>query len=145
MDGLPVPTSPPATGALPAAFLGVGWAFPPRLLDADVALVAYDDDVRQAVWLLLSTEPGERVMRPTYGAGLRALAFEPLTTTTAALVRHRVETALVRWEPRIDLVDVTVTAAAAAARLDISVSYRVRTTNTAANLVYPFYLLEQTP
>jgi phage baseplate assembly protein W len=140
------PVNPaPASTALPAAFLGVGWAFPPRLVDGDVALAAYDDDVRQAVWLLLSTEPGERVMRPTYGAGLRVLAFEPLTTTTAALVRHRVETALVRWEPRIDLVDVSVTAAPAAARLDIAVSYRVRTTNTAANLVYPFYLLEGTP
>src|SRR3954451_8573532 len=87
----------PATGGVPTAFLGVGWAFPPRLANGDIALTAYDEDVRQAVWLLLSTEPGERVMRPTYGGGLRSLAFEPLTTTTAALVRHRVETALVRW------------------------------------------------
>jgi Bacteriophage baseplate protein W len=135
---------------VPAAFLGVGWAFPPRVEAGDVALTAYDEDVRQAVLLLLRTEPGERVMRPTYGAGLRSLAFEPLTTTTAALVRHRVETALVLFEPRIDSVEVTVTPPAgpvadASGRLDIEVVYRVRATNTFYNLVYPFYLLEGAP
>lgn len=128
---------------VPAAFLGVGWAFPPRVEGGDVALTAYDEDVRQAVLVLLRTEPGERVMRPTYGAGLRSLAFEPLTTTTAALVRHRVETALVLFEPRIDSVEVTVTSnAGTSGRLDVAVDYRVRATNTFYNLVYPFYLSE---
>jgi uncharacterized protein len=126
------------------AFLGVGWAFPPRpSAGGDVSTAAYEEDIRQAVRIILGTVPGERVMRPDFGAGLRDLVFEPITTTTRALVRHRVEEALVRWEPRIDVEEITVEVGAGAAnRLDVSISYRVRATNTFYNLVYPFYLLE---
>jgi phage baseplate assembly protein W len=125
------------------SFLGVGWALPVRPADGDVALAAYDEDVREAVKIVLGTDPGERVMRPTFGAGLNALAFEPISTTTIALVRHRVETALVTWEPRIDVLAVRVSADdASSGRLDVEVDYRVRATNTFYNLVYPFYLME---
>jgi phage baseplate assembly protein W len=125
------------------AFLGVGWAYPPAPLPSgDVEMARYADDVAQAVHIILDTNPGERVMRPDFGAGLQALAFEPMTTTTVALVRHRVEQALVMWEPRIDNVDVTVDAVPTAGRLDVSLTYRVRATNTFYNLVYPFYLDE---
>ena len=132
-----------------AEFLGRGWAFPVAPASdgagaADVAMAAYDEDVRQAVLLILETEPGERVMRPDFGGGLRALAFEPLNTTTMALVRHRVEQALIAWEPRVavERVNVRVAGGAVPNRLDIEVAYRVRTTNTFYNLVFPFYLLE---
>ncbi len=81
-------------------------------------------------------------MRPDFGAGLRALVFEPINTHTIALTRHRVEQALILWEPRIDSIGVSVTAQPRAGRLDIGVRYRVRTTNTFYNLVYPFYLQE---
>jgi phage baseplate assembly protein W len=81
-------------------------------------------------------------MRPEFGAGLAALAFEPLTTTTMALARHRVETALATWEPRIDHVQVTATASPRQGRMDLVIRYRVRSTNTFYNLVYPFYLQE---
>lgn len=125
------------------AFLGTGWAFPPTADAAgDTAVAAHEEDIRQAVWIILGTVPGERVMRPDFGAGLRALVFEPLNTTTMALVRHRVEQALVTWEPRIDRIEVTVTAEPPRGRLSIDVRYRVRATNTFYNLVYPFYLLE---
>lgn len=125
------------------AFLGTGWAFPPGLNNAgDVELVSHDEDIRQAVLLILETEPGERVMRPGFGAGLGSLAFEPLNTTTTALARHRVETALVTWEPRIDTIKVQVNAVPHEGRLDIEIRYRVRTTNTFYNLVYPFYMQE---
>ena len=125
------------------AFLGTGWAFPVGLDDSgEIALVSHEEDIRQAVLLILETELGERVMRPGFGAGLSALAFEPMNTRTIALARHRVQTALVTWEPRIDSVTVTVTAGQGEARLDIDVRYRVRTTNTFYNLVYPFYLQE---
>ena len=77
-------------------FLGRGWAFPPAVAsDGDVAMATAEEDIRQSVRLIMSTEPGERVMRPDFGCGLRGLVFEPLTTTTAALVRHRVEEARV--------------------------------------------------
>jgi len=132
----------PTAGA-EKAFLGVGWAFPVQLgLDGDVALSSYDEDVREAVRIILGTRPGERAMRPDFGAGLHQLVFEPISTTTLTLARHRVEEALVRWEPRIDHINVTVTAEPPVGRLLISVDYRVRATNTFYNLVYPFYLME---
>lgn len=125
------------------AFLGRGWAFPIRVDGGEIATVTYEDDIAEAIRLILDTTPGERVMRPDFGAGLRALVFEPLNTTTIALARHRVEEALVRWEPRIDVQEVRVTPEAAAPeRLLIDIRYCVRSTNTFYNLVYPFYLLE---
>ena len=128
------------------AFLGTGWAFPVRLDDSgDVALVSHDEDIHQAVVLILETSLGERAMRPSFGAGLGALAFEPLNTRTAALARHRVETALVSWEPRIDSITVKVNAVPQEGRLDIDIRYRVRNINTFYNLVYPFYLQEGQP
>jgi phage baseplate assembly protein W len=127
----------------PKAFLGKGWSFPYQLReDGEVALAIYEEDVRQSIRIILGTDPGERVMRPDFGAGLKALAFEPIGATTRALVRHRVERALVTWEPRIDNIAVTVVEAPRQGRLDIEIHYRVRATNTFYNLVYPFYLLE---
>ena len=125
------------------AFLGVGWAYPPGPSSTgDVALAQYEEDIREAVHIILGTVPGERVMRPDFGAGLQDLVFEPISVTTMALVKHRVEEALVTWEPRIDVQDVAVVVGGARNRLDVSISYRVRATNTFYNLVYPFYLLE---
>ncbi len=125
------------------AFLGVGWAFPVALNPSkEVSVAKYEDDVRQAIWIILGTAQGERLMRPDFGAGLHALAFEPINSTTMALLRQRVEQALTLWEPRIDSVAVQVSAQPAQGRLMIDIRYRVRTTNTFYNLVYPFYLQE---
>ncbi len=123
--------------------LGVGWSFPPLPSgNGEVATVAYEEDIRQAIQIILGTAPGERVMRPDFGAGLKALVFEPINTTTAALARKRVEDALIRWEPRIDQVTVEVTSDPPMGRLMIEITYRVRVTNIFYNLVYPFYLVE---
>jgi len=132
-----------ATPADSKAFLGTGWAFPIAVDTTDaIATASYEDDVQQAIRIILGTEPGERVMRPTFGAGLRGLMFEPINTTTMALALYRVQQALTLWEPRIDSVTVQVDADPPNGRLNIGVSYRVRTTNTFYNLVYPFYLQE---
>ena len=125
------------------AFLGKGWGFPVGSdKSGEVALVAYEDDIREAIHIILGTAQGERVMRPDFGAGLHALVFEPINTTTKALARHRVEEALITWEPRIDNISVEVSAEPSLGRLNIEIRYRVRATNTFYNLVYPFYLLE---
>jgi phage baseplate assembly protein W len=127
------------------AFLGVGWAFPVRTggTDGDVTMAVYEEDIRQSVRLILETDLGERVMRPDFGAGLRALVFEPVNTTTMALARHRVEQALIVWEPRIKVEDVTVTTDPETRnRLNIDIRYRVRSTNIFYNLVFPFFLQE---
>lgn len=131
----------------PKAFLGRGLAFPLAVDPATggVAMAEHEEDIRQAIRIILETEPGERVMRPDFGAGLRALVFEPINTHTLALARHRVENALVQWEPRIDSIEVKVQVRPAQGLLAIEVRYRVRTTNTFYNLVYPFYLQEGRP
>ena len=126
-----------------ADFLGSGWSFPIRVdKQGEIALVSREEDIRQAILVILGTSPGERVMRPDFGAGLKALVFEPINTATKALVKHRVEEALLLWEPRIDSVEVTMTDERSLGRLLIDIRYRVRATNTFFNLVYPFYLLE---
>ena len=129
----------------PKAFLGRGWEYriQPDSNRSDVALTEHEEDTRQAILIILETGRGERVMRPDFGAGLDDFLFEPLNTTTGALVRQRVEEALITWEPRIrvEAVDVTVPPDTRA-RMDIRIEYRVRATNTFYNLVYPFYARE---
>jgi len=128
------------------AFLGVGWAYPARL-DAQhrTARAAYEEDVRQAMLIILGTNPGERVMRPTFGAGLNAFLFSPITTTTLTRLRTRVSDALIEFEPRIYVERVAAAYdRSQPARVNIEILYRVRATNNQFNLVYPFYLQEGT-
>ncbi|MFZ2162581.1 MAG: GPW/gp25 family protein [Sideroxyarcus sp.] len=130
---------------LSKAFLGTGWSYPvmPDTTAQDVACAEHEEDIRQAIRIILETSPGERVMRPDFGSGLQSMLFEPVNFTTLALVKQRVEQALVYWEPRIDVRDVKVTANGAERnRIDIDIGYQVRSTNTFYNLVYPFYLQE---
>lgn len=128
------------------AFLGQGWAFPVSLDESGkLNQAAYEDDVQQAIRIILGTAYGERVMRPDFGAGLKAMVFEPINTTSLALVKHRVEEALITWEPRIDNITVQVSAEPRVGRLMINIDYRLRKTNTFYNFVYPFYLVEGEP
>ena len=126
------------------SFLGIGWAFAVCLeQDGSIATAAYEEDIRQAIRIILGTNQGERVMRPDFGAGLNAFLFEPVSTTTMLMVKKRVEDALIDWEPRIDVLSVKVTTDSSERnKLLIDVEYRVRVANTVANLVYPFYLQE---
>lgn len=123
-------------------FLGVGWKHPVQLdPDGEIALSRYEEDVWEAIWIILSTAPGERVMRPDFGCGIHEFVFAPNNTRTAGLVRFQVEEALTRWEPRIDLEEVQVQADPGnPTLLLISIDYRVRATDSRFNLVYPFYL-----
>jgi Bacteriophage baseplate protein W len=124
------------------SFLGVGVGFPVRLTSEQTLESAiYEEDIRQAIRIILGTNPGERLMRPDFGAGLNQFVFEPLNTTTMAQVKTRVEEALIDWEPRIDVGEVRVSADPSDRNtLLIEVQYRVRATDSRQNLVYPFYL-----
>ena len=126
------------------AFLGVGWAFAPCVTaDGRIALARYEEDIREAILIILGTDLGERAMRPDFGAGLNQFVFEPVDSTTMHLVQTRVQEALVAWEPRIDVISVDVTADTEEAnKLLIAMTYKVRATNTQFNIVYPFYLEE---
>jgi phage baseplate assembly protein W len=125
------------------AFLGVGWTFPVCLSGGRIQMSEYEQDIKEAIRVILMTNPGERVMRPDFGAGLTDFLFEPLSTTTLEQIRTRVNNALVDWEPRIDIQTITVTVDNSEPnKVLIAMSYWVRATNTLANLVYPFYLGE---
>ena len=126
------------------AFLGVGWAFPPGVEPGGgIAEAAYEDDVRQAIRIILATNPGERVMRPDFGAGLDRFVFEPVNVATVTQLKAQVHDALVAWEPRVDVLEIDVTPEGSPpVVLLIEMQYRVRATNALQNLVYPFYLQE---
>lgn len=126
------------------AFLGVGWAFPPCETNMGAtAIAAYEEDVHEAILLILSTDWGERVMRPDFGAGLRSFVFGELSQTMLQQIQTRVKESLVKWEPRIDVEKVNVTIDPdKQGCLLISITYLVRVTNTLQNLVYPFFLEE---
>ena len=136
---IPVATPDPAK-----AFLGVGWNSPVQLAaDGTIAEAVFETDISQSILIILLTSPGERVMRPDFGAGLNDFVFEPANVATMSKIQARVTSALTAWEPRIIVVDVTVTAQPNTPNcLLISMTYQVRATNTRLNLVYPFYLQE---
>lgn len=132
-----------ASLAASKSFLGVGWSFPPDGEGAQVEMAQYEEDVRQAILIILQTDHGERLLRPTFGAGLNAFVFEPINPTTLASLRVRIEDSLIDWEPRIDVMAVSVAPSPKdAATVLIDIQYRVRLTNSVGNLVYPFYMGE---
>jgi phage baseplate assembly protein W len=97
--------------------------------------------IRQALMLLLSTEPGERVMRPTYGCALEHLIFGPSDDTTAGLVIHYVRRAIEVWEPRVQATRVdAVPDPLDPSRLLITLEYRIRAAGTKDRLVYALSL-----
>lgn len=128
-------------------FLGVGTGFPLRL-DPQTGVFAraeYEESVRQSILIILGTAKGERVMRPDFGCGIHDLVFQNLSAGTIGRVQQTVREALLRLEPRIDVIEVTVRAGAAANVLEVHIQYEVRATNNAFNLVYPFYLQQGVP
>ena len=125
-----------------ADFLGVGWAFPVRReASGDIALARHEESIREAIWIILATAKGERVMRPDFGCGIHELVFGGNDAATVGRLRDEVTEALVRWEPRIDVVEVEVgRRSGEPSTLLVSIRYRVRATNNLFNVVYPFYL-----
>ena len=124
-------------------FLGVGWKFPLRInARGGFSFARYEEDVQEAIWIILSTARGERQMLPNFGCGIQDYVFAPNTATTWGQIAHEVRLALTRWEPRIDLLDVTVDSATEANMLLIRLDYRIRSNNALYNLVYPFFLKE---
>jgi len=125
-------------------FLGVGWKFPVSVTaDGRIALAADETDIQEAIRIILQTAKGERVMRPDFGCGIHTLVFDSINTATLTLVENSVREALLVYEPRIELLGVKASAPRAdEGELLIEIDYRVRATNSRANLVYPFYFRE---
>ncbi|WP_216825116.1 GPW/gp25 family protein [Agarilytica rhodophyticola] len=126
------------------SLIGKGWSFPLKPnSNGELKWADGNDKVRQSIWLILSTAPGERVMLPSFGCGIHDLTFEANTSSLRGLLREKVREALVQWEPRIDVVEVRVEVPPEGRNhLLIRVDYRLRTNNAFYNLVYPFFLSE---
>ncbi|QWH91886.1 baseplate protein [Bacillus toyonensis] len=103
----------------------------------------YEQDIKEAIRIILLTSPGERVMQSDFGCGAYDFVFNPMSITTLGLVESSVREALTRWEPRINIIAIKVLAdQVQLGKLLIDITYTVRATNNEFNVVYPFYLRE---
>ena len=127
-------------------FLGVGWKFPLQVTpNGAIARARYEQRIEEAIYLILSTAKGERVMMPEFGCGIHDLVFASNNASTLGQVSGAVRQALVTYEPRVDILDVNLeTSPEQPNLLLIRVDYRIRTNNAIGNLVYPFYITEGT-
>lgn len=123
-----------------SSFLGRGWSFPPRFINGGVQMSEDEADIQASLHILFGTAPGERFLHPDYGLDMRALMFEPFSTTLRSDLKDRIQKCVLVHEARIRLLDVDIDDS----RLHegvvcIRLDYRVRSTNSRFNLVFPFY------
>ncbi|NIJ54699.1 GPW/gp25 family protein [Dyadobacter arcticus] len=141
------------------SFLGTGWGFPPRfqcsiggvqMLSGEADILGLDEtndaiiDIQGSIYIIISTRFGERVMQPTFGCSLQPYVFEVMNTPNQAMIEKIVTDALVLHEPRIIVDSVSSEFSVFDGVLQISVVFRIVTTNTRYNYVYPFYIKEAT-
>jgi len=123
-------------------FIGTGWAFPAAISrTGSIRLVSGTEEIDASIRMILSTVPGERVMRPEFGCSMWDQLFAPLTAGTLGLIEQAVREALARWEPRIDVTSVLATGDQSTGAVHISLGYVVNSTNDVRNLVFPFYTI----
>lgn len=127
---------------MPKDFLGMGWRFPVNVdSSGKITMSLYEEDIREAIRIILLTTKGERVMRPEFGSGLHEFVFETMSATNIGSIQATIQDALIEWEPRIELISVNVEPDRGdVGKLLIDIDYRVRATNTQFNLVFPFYV-----
>jgi phage baseplate assembly protein W len=129
------------TGIRATDFIGSGVAFPVACNNGGaVALVSGERELEEAMRLILLTYPGERPMRAEFGSRVRDFVFRASDAGMGAELAHEVKTALLRWEPRVDIVSVTATPdAGSPSTMFIDIEYQIKGTNDRRNLVFPFY------
>ena len=127
------------------SFLGRGWSFPPEFNDNtnEVVMTSNEEDIKKSLEILLSTRLGERIMVPRYGCNLDELLFNPLNLTLKTFVVELIRTAILYYEPRIDVLKIDITDSdELEGKFLIKLDYLIRATNSRANLVFPFYKAE---
>ncbi|MCA9663127.1 MAG: GPW/gp25 family protein [Myxococcales bacterium] len=122
-------------------FLGTGWTSPLRFADGRLETASADDCVEQAIWAILETAPGERLMRPDFGCAIHDLVFETPSAALVGQINRAVFTALTKYEQRIEILGIEVIPDEESDNLlKIEIDYRLRSVNSRFSLVYPFYL-----
>lgn len=127
-------------------FLGRGWSFPPTFQKGinQVQMSEYEQDIQESLHILLSTEIGERVMRPEFGGNVQRLIFGLADLSLVTVIRREIEIAILNDEPRIDVQNIEATQNELEGRIDLFIEYTIVATNTRNNIVFPFYLIEGT-
>ncbi|BAN02626.1 GPW/gp25 family protein [Ilumatobacter coccineus] len=127
----------------PSDFVGRGISFPLRVDQTGaIATTTGVDDIDSSIRMVLTTAPGERLMRPYFGCRIWEMLFEPINANTLGLMGEAVRESISRWEPRVHLDDVRLDSSSAdVGEVHIHIDYTVRSTNDRRNLVYPFYVI----
>lgn len=125
-------------------FLGQGWSFPPTFTRGGdtLTMAKAEEDIKQALHVLLSTTLGERVMRSDFGADLKQQVFEPMDAAFQPFVASIIRRAIVLYEPRINLDSVDVDSTPEEGRIELTVNFTIISNNTRSNIVYPYYITE---
>lgn len=127
------------------AFLGRGFKFPIQVdkVTGKMQMVSYEEDIKEAIYIILMTRKGERIMNPEFGCGVHDYAFGTMDYTTLSMMEREVREAITLWEPRITDLDVVLSVEdEQEGCVYINISYTVRSTNNPYNLVFPFYMNE---
>lgn len=128
-------------------FLGRGWSFPPTF-NADlqgVEMTEKNEDIQRSLQILLTTTIGERIMQPKYGCNMDDMIFEGMDTTTKTIMKDKIRTAILFFEPRIDVVSIVMnTMNELEGEILIEIEYVIRATNSRFNFVFPYYVNEGT-
>ncbi len=126
-------------------YLGRGLAFPLHVNSrGEIALANGESDIEQAIYIILSTSPGERVMRPDFGCRAHELIFAPRDATTEGLMVYYVQQALGRWEPRVTVVNVSVVNAPTPdGAIIVDIQYQIKSTHDTRSIVYPFFIADE--
>jgi phage baseplate assembly protein W len=127
-----------------ADLIGSGWAFPGQITPGgSVRLVSGGEEIDAALRMILTTAPGERVMRPDFGCSMWEQVFAPVNPSTLGVIEQAVYDAVARWEPRVELTSVDAIPGDDGSMISIEITYQVKATNDHRNLVYPFYVIPQ--
>lgn len=126
------------------SFLGKGWSFPPEFdsRKGELKMSENEQDIKESLQILLSTRVGERIIQPDYGCDLTDYIFESLNLTTKTNIRDLVETAILYYEPRIDLQQLDFEVDDNEGLVLMHLHYVIRSTNSRSNMVFPFYINE---
>jgi uncharacterized protein len=123
-------------------FLGTGWSFPPAFekKSGSIAMETGEENIRKSLWVILTTRVGERQMHPKFGCALDELMFEPLNTTITTYIKEMIRTAILYFEPRVDLLRADINEVIPEEGLIlINLDFNIRKTNSRFNMVFPFY------
>ncbi|MGB1241746.1 MAG: GPW/gp25 family protein [Chitinophagales bacterium] len=129
------------------SFLGTGWSFPPTFNETanSIVMVSAERDIAESLFILLSTIPGERIMRPEYGCDLHSKVFARVNDSFIHDVKDLISVAVLEFEPRVHIETIDIdTSEVLDGLVYIRIYYNIITVNVRTNIVYPFYFIEGT-